>query len=612
MPQVAASLPPSGVGTRRGQAVSAPSSGWFSVEKPFLWLAGIFLLGLATRLFPLTQFAVWGSDSGEYFFLTQRLLSTGRIIFEYNGWGLAYPYFPGMFVIDGAVSLVTGADVLTSQRLVLPTLSALVPIIIYLIAREILPDGRVGILAAAFLAVTGPYVIIVSHPMPGTLGHLFLAGSILALLRAYEDPRWAWLLAPFGAALVLTHHLTLYFLVGIVAAIALVRELFRGEPDHRKLRIEAPYLVGLVVAAGYWWLVVAANFRDQIVGRVLDINPYLFAALCYIVLLGIPPLLIAGRRRFIPPATTHPHWPSPRFILWTAVALYIALLAVVTLFTLEPIPASETTIAPDAILYIIPPLFILSFAFAGGRVLRLVPSGALVSAWLIAVLGSLAFAIVTNSKVLFPFRHVEYFMDPLAIYGAAGIFAGIDYLARLRPRAMPVATAFIVVAILLGVASSQPPRETVAGFEEGTTAQELAAVQWAGTHLPPGAMVAADHRISSLMFGIAHRNATFDQAFETYHSDSLRKTFSEMSNLSTVEQPNARIDYVFLSPIIRQGVILVQWENSAPMSTAAQAKFDNQTFFTPRYGNPNDPSQVSIVEANWTAINAYMATVGSP
>lgn len=573
--------------------------------EPWAALAGIFLLGVATRLFPLTQFAIWGSDSGEYYFLTQRLVSTGHVLFAYNGWGIAYPYFPGMFVLDGAVALVTGLDVLTVQRFTVPTLSAIVPLLTYLIAREIFPDRRVALFSAAFLAVTGPYIIIVSHPMPGTLGHVFLSASILVLLRAYRDPRWAWLLAPLGAALVLTHHLTLYFLVGAVAAIALFRELFRGQTDVRRLRIEAPYLVGLVIAAGYWWLIVASNFRDQIVGRVLDIDPWVFAALCYVVLLGIPPLLVLARRKFLPPTVTHGHWPSPRFIWISAVAVFGIVLAWVATFTFAPLPGSQSlTIAPISLLYVIPVLGVVAFALAGGRVLRLVPQGAVVSAWLIAVLASLAFSILTASKVLFSFRHVEYLMDPVAMYGAAGLFAGMDYVARLRPRLVPLASAFVLLLLLAGVAASQPPRETVAGFQEGITAAEFNGVQWAGVHLPPGSVVAADHRISSLLFGIEHRNATFDFAYETYHAETVAQAAIEMRNISIPEQPQgACVTYVFLSPVIRQGVILVQWENAAPMSAAAQAKFNDARYYAPVYGNPTDPNAVSIVKVNWPAID---------
>jgi hypothetical protein len=123
-------------------------------------------------------------------------------------------------------------------------------------------------------------------------------------------------------------------------------------------------------------------------------------------------------------------------------------------------------------------------------------------------------------------------------------------------------------------------------------------------HLPPGSVVAADHRISSLLFGIEHRNATFDFAYETYHAETVAQAAIEMRNISIPEQPQgACVTYVFLSPVIRQGVILVQWENAAPMSAAAQAKFNDARYYAPVYGNPTDPNAVSIVKVNWPAID---------
>ena len=60
----------------------------------------VFLLAMFMRLFPLTQYAIWGSDTGEYFHITSQLTSDGYISTDYDGWGFGYPYFPGMLYLD--------------------------------------------------------------------------------------------------------------------------------------------------------------------------------------------------------------------------------------------------------------------------------------------------------------------------------------------------------------------------------------------------------------------------------------------------------------------------------------------------------------------------------
>lgn len=570
-------------------------------------LVGILVVGVLERLRPLARFALWGSDTGEYVHLTERILDLGRIVFDYDGWGIAYPYFPGLFVLDGAVALFTGLEVLAVQNVLVPSLAGLLGLLLYLIAREIVPDRRVALVAGAFLAITAPHVLITTHAMPGTLGHILLLASIYALVRSYRDRAWAFALPVLSAALLLTHHLTLYFLVGAVVMIALLRELIRGTTDRSRLAIEVPLAAGLVAAAAVWWLGVAVPFREEIVGEVLDASPWLVAGLAIAVLAVLPPLAILLRRRFLPPVRTRPRWPSPRFVAATWAALFFGLTGLVALFLVVPLPGGAMRIYPATLQYLPPVAAFLAFAIAGGRVLRLAPLGAVVSGWLAAILASLAFAIATDSHVLFPFRHVEYFVEPLTIYAAAGVVAAADHVARLKPgrigRAVPVAA--IALVLLVGAVAALPPRETIANFEEGITQDELDAVLWLETHAPPGAVVAADHRLSSLIFGLADVRATFDYADETYHSPTLAGAVGEMRNLSIPGNPHAKITHVLLSPTMRAGVALEQFANAEPMSEAAQAKFENATYFRLVYpaDGVRERGETWVLEVQWAAVD---------
>src|SRR5207247_8948338 len=60
-------------------------------------LAAILLAATAIRLSPLWSFLYGGSDTGEYFAILQSLLRTGHVSTVYYGWGITYPYFPGVF-----------------------------------------------------------------------------------------------------------------------------------------------------------------------------------------------------------------------------------------------------------------------------------------------------------------------------------------------------------------------------------------------------------------------------------------------------------------------------------------------------------------------------------
>ena len=60
------------------------------------------------RIYHNYNWRIWGSDSGEYLYLTRYLIEKGSMLNEnYIGWGRAYPDFQGMQIFAGTISLMT-------------------------------------------------------------------------------------------------------------------------------------------------------------------------------------------------------------------------------------------------------------------------------------------------------------------------------------------------------------------------------------------------------------------------------------------------------------------------------------------------------------------------
>jgi hypothetical protein len=89
-------------------------------------------------------------------------------------------------------------------------------------------------------------------------------------------------------------------------------------------------------------------------------------------------------------------------------------------------------------------------------------------------------------------------------------------------------------------------------------------------------LVATDHRMSSMVFGVAHFNATWDDAYDTLHGN-LTEARAEMAGLDTPSGHHS-VSMVLLDPAIENGVALKQWETARPMSDAAKAKFSSPVF----------------------------------
>lgn len=586
---------------RRGELSEAfPFAGpAFRRAAPWL-LAAVFALALAVRLHPALRYAVWGSDSGEYQFLTRRLVETGRISFAYDGWGVAYPYFPGMFVVSGAVTAVLGVDVFHAVQWTTPVLASLLPLALGLLAYRVTSDPRVGVVAAAFAAATSALVLTTSHAMPGTLGQLLMVGLLCLLPDAQREPRHLVVLGILGAALVLTHHLTAYFAIGIVAFSAFLREMTQRATDAPRLRVDVALGAGLLAGSAYWWLVVADPFREGIVGAALPFHP-LVTTLLFLLGLGLLPALVWWKRQ-----RSDWHW-RPRYphfprqwvtMLATAVGVWLVILVAVV-----RVPGSNISVSPLALLYVLPVLAFLAFLPLGHAAMRFHRNGTLVLGWLYAVLASLVFAVVTSSRVLFPFRHVDYLvmgMAPLAAYGMLMVYdqSLASKVPAERPHVRAMLVGGLVALVALSAILSLPPRETLGGFEEGITTEEMRAVEWVRDHpevVPPNATLAADHRVSSLMFGLAGVRPTWDFTPRTYHAENASEALDELRFVHVPGVGDARVDYVFLSPQIEAGVTLVQWETSRPMTEAAVAKFDDPSVFEPVY----DEGGVRIWRVRW-------------
>src|SRR5438132_12499642 len=100
-------------------------------------LAAVTLIAITVRLSPLWSFLYWGSDTGEYFSLLRALVRGGRVSTPYYGWGVAYPYYPGMFFAETGVVELGGLDVPTTINLLVPVLGALPVLPILLVARRV-------------------------------------------------------------------------------------------------------------------------------------------------------------------------------------------------------------------------------------------------------------------------------------------------------------------------------------------------------------------------------------------------------------------------------------------------------------------------------------------
>src|SRR5439155_47762 len=127
-----------------------------------------------------------------------------------------YPYFPGVFFPQAGLVDLAGGDVPTVMNLLIPILGVFTVFPRFLLAVRITKEPRFGLFAAAFLAGAIPHAYTTAHAAPATLGDLFVFAGLVLFLRLRADPKALAPLLLVSGALIVTHHLSAYFLLLMV------------------------------------------------------------------------------------------------------------------------------------------------------------------------------------------------------------------------------------------------------------------------------------------------------------------------------------------------------------------------------------------------------------
>jgi hypothetical protein len=268
------------------------------------------------------------------------------------------------------------------------------------------------------------------------------------------------------------------------------------------------------------------------------------------------------------------------------VAFWVSGTVIILLVILFGFPGTEIEVEAIVLPYFFPTLAVFALGVGSTDVVLRKRGGHVVVAWLLAILASFSYAIVSDSRVLLSYRHLPYIVEVSAILLGVG-------LVHLRTMTLPegrgwsrgvgVAAALLVVILL---ATSTPQKDVMGGFQEGTNQREVDACLWLAGGLPsPGArpsdtssgVVATDHRLSSMAFGLGGQMATWDTAGGVLHGSPGQETEDALGDVDT---PNGdrRVTAVVLSQDLREGAALYQWAVAEPIEGEEWDKFFEPPF----------------------------------
>lgn len=570
-------------------------------------LFAIFLLALFLRLFPLMNTLYWGADYGEYYYLSRELLTNNHISTQYFGWGAVYPDFPGMEILSSSVSLLSEVSLALSLSLVAPILASLTVIFIFLIAVEIFKDERIGLVAAGFVAVVLPHVYPTSHPMPGSIGDLLLVVCLLLFIKMQSNPRFMAALLPLTLALIMTHHLSTYFLLICIIVAVFLKAVYTKNLEVRGFKATIGFTAIFVVMTLLYWG-ISENFMEKILGLIF---PWYFLLLILpLALVFIAAFAIFRNKINYRPSIRYPSFKSSAagFLL-----ILFAVLIILSVLVFIGIPGTTMKLHYSSFLVFLPFVVYLSFSGFGRGYHEFYREGVNIMGWLFAVVASLFVGTFFASKFLIPYRHMEYLMIPLSFFVGLGLVFFYDFWvargAKKEGNTNPEESmekangkagkkriaVFLLVLFLISANafSAYPSREAMLGYNEGTNAKSLEAVIWIRFEADEYSTVASDHKLSSIIFGFGSKNSTWDKAPLTLMASSFEDAKDEMIQ---VELPSGtkRIDYVLIDEEVKEGAIIYIWDDAEPLSQEAIEKF-NSSNYTKLY----DSGYAQIYMVNW-------------
>src|SRR5580658_2781578 len=254
-------------------------------------LAGLSLLLVFLALEPLLSYALFGSDSGEYYRLTTTLLASGHLPTggSYTGWGTAYPDFPGMFMVAGGASGALGISAYSALTILVPVVAVLSVLPLFLLFRRLYPNDTVALLGAAIASIAMPRLFSIAHPAPLAIGDFLCVAALWMFVESRLDRRWYVPLALTSGALILTHHLSSYFFVVSALGGLVLLELWRpGLWSRRFPTRELVFVAVFATTTFVYWFYGTTSFVSKVILYSLPYPAYVgFAAFEAAALVGV-------------------------------------------------------------------------------------------------------------------------------------------------------------------------------------------------------------------------------------------------------------------------------------------------------------------------------------
>jgi hypothetical protein len=636
------------------------------------WLILITGMAVIIRSLPAWIHAAWGCDFGIYFGITKSVAQSGLLFPQYTGWGGSYNEFPVLYAINAFAHLVTGIDIITLMPKLTPIFGGLSVLIFYFIAHKIINNKKIALLSTLFFAFLPFHVYQTSHASPLTMGHFFIMISLFLFLKYRENTKYILPLIISTILLIMSHHLSTYFYLISLIGIILVENASSKEWTFTFKKDILYILVTSLLIFIYWGLVAKTVFEQFMSGFTIGgihfesifiiLIFYVFLAFLFTFgirffrrlsvfiikhresvknpILKIFILIICHLNPFI-----KKKWPSTksRFIYFFLVIAI--LLGVLLFYSTTNMPWLGFSLTIGSIIIAFPFIIAITFGVVGFRYMWYIKNGLFIRGWTFALLFSLIIMIITNNKTLYPHRHPEYLMAPLAIlmvYGIGGLFSDPFYkglLSKMKSKKEIYVSNisgkikiiqknrliyfFMIILLITSLAATtyEVHRALSQSWEEITN-EDINSIGWIGENLDKNtSIIASDHRLERMAESEGF-NTTDDEVIKLWDAENASEYIDELLGIG---KNYSRITHVIVDDIMKDNGVHIGPKKGKFRTiymtnetwTDAYDKFNSTDFpiFNMIYKNEtiakNPMTNIAVhwtevYEVNWTYIESFI------
>ena len=293
------------------------------------------------------------------------------------------------------------------------------------------------------------------------------------------------------------------------------------------------------------------------------------------------------------------------------------------IFSVVKLPWTNFSFTPLSIIYSLPLILIFAFGVAGFRYTRFIQNGSFVRGWLLAILISFVYGLLTNSSAILPHRHFEYIMAPLciiSIFGISGIFLNLNYerLSKFTERFHHISKPslyyfkkssllqkrqFIYIAVILFLVSANavsiyPSHVALNASYEAITDENFAVIEWMDENFDKNnSVIASDHRLARITEAVGF-NTTLDESSVIWISENFTDYIYELEGIG---KNHSRITHIIIDDIMKNKVVHVGFGKIFYMTNESYEKFSYQPF---ELAYRNATLNQDMEEEHWTEVYA--------